>query len=116
MSNTLIERYKPYYINDFNLEEDIREILKTLLELDSLNVLLIGNSNSGKTTMLHAIIREYYGLSKKAKLSDLIKCVRADEMHHSTVNHSYADDFDDMKDNSKTKKPALKNIERNKIA
>ena len=39
MSNTLIERYKPYYINDFNLEEDIREILKTLLELDSLNVL-----------------------------------------------------------------------------
>ena len=59
---------------------------------------------------------EYYGLSKKAKLSDLIKCVRADEMHHSYVNHSYADDFDDMKDNSKTKKPALKNIERNKIA
>lgn len=70
MSNTLIERYKPYYINDFNLEKDIREILKTLLELDSLNVLLIGNSNSGKTTMLHAIIREYYGLSKEDKIEN----------------------------------------------
>lgn len=70
MSNTLIERYKPYYINDFNLEEDIREILKTLLELDSLNILLIGNSNSGKTTMLHALIREYYDLSKGDKIEN----------------------------------------------
>ena len=37
---------------------------------------------------------DYYGLPRNAKLSDLIKCVRADEMHHSSVNHSYADDFD----------------------
>ena len=59
---------------------------------------------------------EYYGLPKKAKLSDLIKCVRADEMHHSSVNHSYADDFDGMKNSSKTKKPATKNTERKKIA
>ena len=59
---------------------------------------------------------EYYGLPKKAKLSDLIKCVRADEMHHSTVNHSYADDFDGMKNSSKTKKPATQNTERKKIA
>ena len=59
---------------------------------------------------------EYYGLPKKAKLSDLIKCVRADEMHHSSVNHSYADDFDGMKNSSKTKKQATKNTERKKIA
>ena len=59
---------------------------------------------------------EYYGLPKKAKLSDLIKCVRADEMHHSSVNHSYADDFDGMKNSSKTKKTATKNTERKKIA
>ena len=73
---------------------------------------------NGSTLNINApeLAIEYYGLPKKAKLSDLIKCVRADEMHHSTVNHSYADDFDGMKDNSKTKKPALKNIERNKIA
>ena len=59
---------------------------------------------------------DYYGLPKNAKLSDLIKCVRADEMHHSSVNHSYADDFDGMKKRSKTKKPAMKNTERKKIA
>ena len=59
---------------------------------------------------------DYYGLPKNAKLSDLIKCVRADEMHHSSVNHSYADDFDGMKNSSKIKKTATKNTERKKIA
>jgi|TARA_B100001093_G_scaffold142784_1_gene135246 ubiquinol oxidase len=34
---------------------------------------------------------KYYKMKKSAKLSDLIKCVRADEMHHSEVNHKYAD-------------------------
>lgn len=67
MSITLIDKYKPYYIDDFNLDDDTYNTLKTLLELDCLNVLLIGNSNSGKTTMLHALIREYYGLSKNDK-------------------------------------------------
>ena len=36
---------------------------------------------------------EYYKLNKNARLSDLIISVRADEMHHSEVNHSYADNL-----------------------
>ena len=34
---------------------------------------------------------KYYNLEKTARLSDLIKCVRADELHHSKINHQYAD-------------------------
>ena len=34
---------------------------------------------------------KYYKMKKSAKLSDLIKKVRADEKHHSEVNHRYAD-------------------------
>jgi len=34
---------------------------------------------------------DYYGLQKGAKLSDMIKCVRADEEHHSKVNHRMAE-------------------------
>ena len=33
----------------------------------------------------------YYKLGTEAKLSDLIRCVRADEEHHSETNHNYAD-------------------------
>jgi len=34
---------------------------------------------------------EYYGLLPDAKLSDMIKYVRQDEMHHAEVNHRYAE-------------------------
>ena len=36
---------------------------------------------------------DYYNLKKDARLSDLIVSVRADEMHHADVNHSYADNL-----------------------
>ena len=35
----------------------------------------------------------YYNLSLDAKLSDVIRCVRADEQHHSETNHSYANNL-----------------------
>ena len=34
---------------------------------------------------------DYYKMKKNAKLSDLIIKVRADELHHSVINHKYAD-------------------------
>ena len=34
---------------------------------------------------------EYYGMKKSAKLSDLIKKVRADEQHHSDINLKYSE-------------------------
>ena len=36
---------------------------------------------------------DYYNLANNAKLSDVIKCVRADEQHHSKTNHQYADNL-----------------------
>ena len=48
---------------------------------------------SGKVMNIRAprIAIDYYSLSNEARLSDLIISVRADEMHHADVNHSYAD-------------------------
>ena len=34
---------------------------------------------------------DYYKMRKSARLSDLVKKVRADEQHHSEVNHRYGD-------------------------
>ena len=36
---------------------------------------------------------EYYNLSADAKLSDLVKCVRADEARHADANHRFADKY-----------------------
>jgi ubiquinol oxidase len=35
----------------------------------------------------------YYNLGADARLSELIKCVRADEQHHSETNHNYANNL-----------------------
>jgi len=61
---TLITKYKPFYINDFYLKDELQCVFKTLFEIDDLNILLIGSTNSGKTSLLYAIIREYYDLKK----------------------------------------------------
>jgi DNA polymerase III delta prime subunit len=61
---TFITKYRPYYIRDFCLTDKFVSVLKTFIDLDQLNLLLIGDSNSGKSTLINAIIREYYGLDK----------------------------------------------------
>ena len=70
---------------------------------------------SGKVLNIKApnIAIEYYNLAGDARLSDLIISVRNDEMHHSEVNHNYADNLDsdskkdlsskDLDTNSETK-------------
>lgn len=64
LDNTFIQKYKPYYVNDFYISDCLKETIHTLIDLDNLNILFIGNQCSGKTTLLYAIIREYYGLTK----------------------------------------------------
>ena len=50
---------------------------------------------SGKVKNIQApkLAINYYKLGSDAKLSDLIRCVRADEEHHSETNHNYADNL-----------------------
>jgi DNA polymerase III delta prime subunit len=70
---TFITKYTPSHLRDFEYvdnmpdsskNDDTSFILRTLMEIDDLNILLIGGSNSGKTSRLYALVREYYGLSK----------------------------------------------------
>lgn len=63
-NNTFTNKYKPYYIDDFYISDQLKYTIHTLIDIDNLNLLFVGNACSGKTTLLYAIIREYYGLSK----------------------------------------------------
>ena len=55
-----IQKYQPLYFNDYNVDENIIKMLKTLILIDNLNILIIGDSASGKTSLLNTLIREYY--------------------------------------------------------
>jgi DNA polymerase III delta prime subunit len=61
-----VHKYQPLYFNDFGNDNEVVEMLKTLILIDNLNILLIGDIASGKTSLLNALIREYYnGYSAK---------------------------------------------------
>jgi DNA polymerase III delta prime subunit len=55
-----IHKYQPLYFNDFGEDNEAVKIIKTLISIDNLNILLIGDMASGKTSLLNTIIREYY--------------------------------------------------------
>ena len=60
MEKSFLYKYQPLWLNEFDLEEDLNILLKTLLEMNVLNILFIGESGSGKTSLINAIIHEYY--------------------------------------------------------
>uniref|UniRef100_A0A6C0F8M1 Uncharacterized protein n=1 Tax=viral metagenome TaxID=1070528 RepID=A0A6C0F8M1_9ZZZZ len=72
MSNqhTLIHKYRPYTLNDFTDNDTFKNIIKTLNNMNNLNVLFIGNSCSGKTTLLDCIVRDYYQLTKNQSIKE----------------------------------------------
>jgi len=55
-----INKFKPLYFKDFEQDNDTINLLSQFILLDNLNILLVGNSACGKTTILNAVIREYY--------------------------------------------------------
>jgi len=59
-STLFINKYQPLYFNDFEMNDELFDILNTLIDMENLNILLIGDMGSGKTSLLNALIREYY--------------------------------------------------------
>ena len=55
-----LNKYQPLYFKDFETDQEMIEILKTLINMNNLNILFIGDIGSGKTTYLNASIKEYY--------------------------------------------------------
>ena len=55
-----IYKFQPIYFKDFEIDPKIIEIFNTLISMDNLNILLIGDMASGKTSLLNALIKEYY--------------------------------------------------------
>ena len=57
MNIPFLKKYQPTFYKDFIIEKDYIDLLQTLLNMDNLNILLIGNNGSGKTSLIEATIR-----------------------------------------------------------
>jgi DNA replication protein DnaC len=65
-----IHKYQPVNFDDFEIDSEIITLLNTLIQIDNLNILLIGDTGCGKTTLLKAIMKEYYKNDIKNNLDD----------------------------------------------
>jgi DNA polymerase III delta prime subunit len=70
MNSLFLNKYQPRYFHDFETDSEMIDILNTLISIDNLNILFIGDIGCGKTAFLNAVIREYYKNSDSS-MSDL---------------------------------------------
>ena len=63
-SNLMLKKYQPKCFNDFIINKKYIPLFKTFINMDRLNILLIGTSGCCKTTNIDTIMKEYYGLDK----------------------------------------------------
>ena len=59
-----LNKYQPTCFNDFETDSEMIDILNTLININNLNILFIGDIGCGKTAFLNAVICEYYKTSQ----------------------------------------------------
>jgi len=59
--NILLNKYRPVFLDDFEKSKSTPFLfIKTLIQMDKLNIVIVGKECSGKTTLINSIIKEYY--------------------------------------------------------
>jgi len=68
-----INKYQPQLFKEFEVDNEILSMLQTLIDMNNLNILFIGDIGSGKTSFLNAAVKEYYlGLSPSEYESNIL--------------------------------------------
>ena len=85
-------KYQPLFLKDCEMDENMRMLNKTLLNMDSLNILLVGDSGSGKTSLIQALIREYYmpplGGSMPIGGNNILSFMQQQQQKHIDINNN----------------------------
>ena len=56
----ILYKYVPKRLEDFYNDTHTLQFIKTMIGINNLNILLLGSSGVGKTSLLNTIVSEYY--------------------------------------------------------
>jgi len=83
MKQPFLKKYQPKFLKEFFMEPAYIQLIKALIKMNNLNILLIGNTGCGKTSLLDAIIREYYNTPKMIHLISSILIIYRNKVFHT---------------------------------
>ncbi len=117
MDNLIMNKYKPSCIEEYIYDDNIKNSLNTMININEMSFILYGVNGCGKTSLLNCIIQQYYENSTKINENILyinnitdqgINYFRTDVklfcQSNSTIPHKKKlilfDDFDQINDQS----------------
>ena len=65
-----VDKFQPILLKDFEMDSEFIDMLNVLISINNLNILFIGDTASGKTSLLNALIREYYSGYNQKEFSE----------------------------------------------
>ena len=72
MEQTLIIKYKPSVLKDFIGDEKMKNMINLYVDINSINILFVGDSGSQKSTLADIIIKRYYGDQEKNNSGNIL--------------------------------------------
>uniref|UniRef100_A0A6C0AXW2 Uncharacterized protein n=1 Tax=viral metagenome TaxID=1070528 RepID=A0A6C0AXW2_9ZZZZ len=54
------QKYKPTKLDDFLIKDDFVDIVKSFINIDNLNIIVVGGMTTGKTSLIDLIVKNYY--------------------------------------------------------
>jgi len=61
MQTSFIKKYKPATLQEFCFDDNMLNILDIMKNLHNMNLLFVGNSGNGKTTLINILLENYFG-------------------------------------------------------
>ena len=72
MDSSLLIKYKPNSINDFNINSFTKKLINIYFENNKLKFLINGNSSTGKSSLINVLLNNYYNNDKKVINENII--------------------------------------------
>ena len=82
----LFDKYKPKNLKDFMIDDKTRQLLNVFIDIDSLNLLIIGDTGTGKSSLIDVLINEYYKSKYKKDNVMYINLLKEQGIHHFRQN------------------------------
>ena len=69
-NQVFIKKYRPSKLEEFALNPDFLNVIQASIACDKINILLVGQPGSGKTSIIDTIISDYYDISCHSNYSN----------------------------------------------